>query len=188
MATHELDTLYCRFIDHVVNRRRLDHLDQFLAANVVEHAYDITVGIEAAHRTLARWLAAFPDLHLVIEDLVVDGDRLMARLTASGTHPRRLAGLEPTAARVSVPVFEAWSVPGERCVERWLQVDGCALRHQLRLGADPRATTSLAWRPEVARRASALCRHLGSLENLSPTCSAPRSGRSCVKTPAGGRN
>jgi hypothetical protein len=39
MATQEnLDALYCRFIESVINHRRLDHLDRFLAADVVEQA------------------------------------------------------------------------------------------------------------------------------------------------------
>jgi predicted ester cyclase len=129
----ELDTLYCCFIDSVVNHRRLDDLDQFLAADVVEHAPARTVGLEAARQTLADWLAAFPDLHLTIEDLVVDGDRLMARLTATGTHRGQLTGLAPTDRRVRVSIFEAWSVPHGRCIERWLHLDRYELRHQLGL-------------------------------------------------------
>ena len=156
--------LYCRFIQSVVNHRRLDRLDQFLAADVVEHAPARSVGLQAAQQTLAGWLAAFPDLHLVIEDLVVDGDHLMARLTATGTHQGPLPGLvgggapaqpegrpdvpasadpevalgalAPTGKRVRVPDFEAWSVPDGRCVERWLQLDGCQLLRQLGLPLD----------------------------------------------------
>ena len=57
MATQEnRDTLYCRFIDSVVNHRRLDHLDHFLAGDVVEHAPARTAGLEAAQQTLATWL------------------------------------------------------------------------------------------------------------------------------------
>jgi hypothetical protein len=52
-AMDELDTFYCRFIDSVVNHRRLDDLDQFLAADVVEHAPVRTVGLDAARQTLA---------------------------------------------------------------------------------------------------------------------------------------
>ena len=136
MTTHDPATLYCRFIDSVVNHRRLDHLDQFLAGDVVEHAPARTAGLEAAQQALATWLGAFPDLHLVIEDLVVDGDHLMARLTATGTHRGSLADLAPTGKRVSVPVFEAWSVPGGRCVERWLHLDTCQLLRQLGLPLD----------------------------------------------------
>src|SRR5438552_10736436 len=136
MAMDDLATLYCRFIDSVVNHRRLDDFDQFLAAEVVEHAPARTVGLAAARQTLADWLAAFPDLHLTIEDLVVDGDHLMARLTATGTHRGSLADLAPTGKRVSVPVFEVWSVPDGRCVERWLHLDTCRLLRQLGLPLD----------------------------------------------------
>jgi predicted ester cyclase len=122
----------------VVNHRQLDHLDQFLMAEVIEHAPEVTVGLAAARQTLAAWLAAFPDLHLVIEDLVVDGDRLMARLTATGTH---------LGARVRLPVYEAWAMLDGRCAERWLHIDRWELRCQLGLpeagresdGTPPRA-------------------------------------------------
>jgi predicted ester cyclase len=139
MTSDDIETLYCRFIDGVVNHQRLDQLDQFLADTVIEHAPGRTVGIEAARQALAGWLAAFPDLHLVIEDLVANGDRLMARLTATGTHRGSLAGLAPTGRRVRVPVFEAWRVPDGRCVERWLHLDTCALLQQLGLPAHRRS-------------------------------------------------
>ena len=123
MATADPATLYCRFVECVVNRRRLDQLDQFLARDVVEHAPARTVGLRAARRGLARWLVAFPDAHLVIEDLVVEGDRLMARLTAIGTRrdPAVAGGL--TGPQLRAAVFEAWAVRDGRCVERWLHVD-----------------------------------------------------------------
>jgi len=91
MATDEPATLYCRFIDSISNHRQLEHLDQFLTSEVVEHTPGQTIGIDAARRGLGRWLAAFPDLHLTIEDLVVDGDHLMARL-AGDRHPPQLTG------------------------------------------------------------------------------------------------
>jgi predicted ester cyclase len=131
MPAPELDTLYCRFIDYV-NRRRLDQLDGFLAADVIEHAPHAVVGIAAIREMRLRWLAAFPDLHLVIEDLVVEGDHLMARLRMSGTHRGPLAGMEPTDRRVGVTVFDAWSVHDGQCVERWVQLDMLELLRQLR--------------------------------------------------------
>jgi predicted ester cyclase len=127
MATDDPATRYCRFVDSIINHRRLADLDQFLAAEVVDHAPEQTVGIDAARQGLARWLAAVPDLHLTIEDLVVEGDHLMARLTAIGTHRGPRAGVEPTGPRRRLPVYEAWSIPDGRCVERWLHLDGCQL-------------------------------------------------------------
>jgi predicted ester cyclase len=125
MATTDLDTLYCRFIDSI-NRRQLTDLNQYLTIDVVQHAPESAVGIDAARQTLLDWLAAFPDLHLVIDDLVVDGDHLIARLLLSGTHRGPLAGLEPTSRRVRVPVFDAWWARDGRCAERWLHLDRVA--------------------------------------------------------------
>jgi predicted ester cyclase len=121
MATPDLATAYCRFVEGVINHRCLDELDQFLAPDVVEHASATTVGLEPVRRRLAHWLEAVPDAHLVIEDLVVEGDHLMARLRATGT-PRAAVRSESTGTRVSVSVFEAWPVRDGRCVERWLHI------------------------------------------------------------------
>lgn len=133
MAADDPATLYCRFIESVLNHRKLDQLDQFLAADIVDHAPDQTLGMLAARRTLAAWLAAFPDLHVIIEDLVVDGDHLMARLTATGTHDGPLGRLAPTGKRVSVPLFEAWLVQSGRCIQRWLCLDRSQLVGELGL-------------------------------------------------------
>ena len=115
-------TLYCRFIDSV-NHRALNDLNEFMAADVVQHAPDRSVGIEAARQKLADWLAMFPDAHLVIEDLVVEGDHLMAWLTATGTRRDPAVGAESTGKHVRASVFEVWSVQAGRCVERWLHVE-----------------------------------------------------------------
>jgi predicted ester cyclase len=145
MATPDLATLYCRFIESVVNRRRLADLDQFLARDVVQTAPGRTVGLEATRQGLARCLEAVPDVHLIIEDLVVEGDHLMARLTATGTR-RSPAGGEPGGARLSLAVFEAWSVRDGQCVERWLHVDrGACERPPLfppRVDAGPNGSTA----------------------------------------------
>ncbi|MBV9581727.1 MAG: ester cyclase [Chloroflexi bacterium] len=141
MATPDLDTLYCQFVDSL-NQRRLTDLDRYLDPGVVQHAPETTVGVEAVKHTLLGWLAALPDLHLVIDDLVTDGDHLIARLVLSGTHQGPMAGLgaawqgdlrslAPTGQRVRVAVFDAWWAREGRCAERWLQVDRLELLRQL---------------------------------------------------------
>jgi hypothetical protein len=104
----------------------LDHLDRFLAADVVGHGPAGTAGLAAARPPKATWLVAFPDLHLVIEDLVVEGDRLMARLTATGTH--REASCYPSTGRcgpcqmADVPSAGCTWMPAIRCTSCQLDV------------------------------------------------------------------
>jgi predicted ester cyclase len=123
MPSSDHATLYCRFVDSVVNRHCLKNLDQFLAQNVIEYAPERTVGLEASRQRLARWLAAVPDAHLLIEDLVVEGDHLMARLRATGTQRGLRAGTPSTHGQLNTLVFETWSVREGRCIERWLHID-----------------------------------------------------------------
>jgi predicted ester cyclase len=136
MAITDLDTLYCRYIESVINRRRLDDLDQFLAGDVVDHAAETTIGLDAMRRRLACWLEAVPDAHLVIEDLVAEGDRLMARLTATGTY-RDWRVAQSTGSRAGVAVFEAWSVRNGKCVERWVHFDASDCRDSAADAASP---------------------------------------------------
>lgn len=44
--------------------------------------------------------AAFPDWHNRIDELIVSGDKVVARMTWSGTHLGELLGVEPTGRRV----------------------------------------------------------------------------------------
>ncbi|HET7269898.1 MAG TPA: ester cyclase [Rubrobacter sp.] len=44
--------------------------------------------------------AAFPDWHNRIDELIVSGDKVVARMTWSGTHLGELLGVEPTGGRV----------------------------------------------------------------------------------------
>jgi predicted ester cyclase len=133
MGGDAIETLYCRFVDSVINRRRAHDLEQFLARDVVEHCPARGVGLTVARQRLASWLVAFPDLHLAIADLVADDTRLMARLVATGTHLGTTLGIDPTGRKISVGVFEAWRLRDARCVERWVQFDQFTLLDQLGL-------------------------------------------------------
>ena len=44
---------------------------------------------------------AFPDFHNHVEELVAEGDRVVARLTDTGTHTGTLFDIAPTGTRVS---------------------------------------------------------------------------------------
>jgi len=49
-------------------------------------------------RTVQR---AFPDFHNRIEELIAEGDKVVARLTYTGTHRGQLFGIEPTGKKVA---------------------------------------------------------------------------------------
>ena len=108
MSADEIETRYCRFVDEVLNRRRLDRLAAYLTPDVVVHAAGVAPGLAGARRLLESYFAAFPDFHLTIQAVLALDGELLARLRATGTHRGQLLGLAPTGRRVSIAAFAAW--------------------------------------------------------------------------------
>ncbi|GHF60460.1 hypothetical protein GCM10010218_47370 [Streptomyces mashuensis] len=78
-----------------VSERRLGDLPQFMAADVVDHNKIIHGEADepgAAFEGLRQQLAAFDPLIVRVEELIGEGDRVVARVTQrgvhGGTHPR----------------------------------------------------------------------------------------------------
>jgi steroid delta-isomerase-like uncharacterized protein len=59
-------------------------------------------GPQAISRSVDRYLRAFPDLRLVEEDVVVQGDRAVVVWTAHGTHGGKLMHIPPTGRKIAV--------------------------------------------------------------------------------------
>ena len=53
-------------------------------------------GAELLKEVFGRLHRAFPDLHITVEDLIAEGDKVVARDTVSGTHQGEYMGLPPT--------------------------------------------------------------------------------------------
>ena len=71
-------------------------------------------------------LPPFPDWHNQIEELLVAGDRVVARMTWSGTHTGPFEGIEPTGARVEYVGAGFFSVSGGSIEEAWIVGDSKA--------------------------------------------------------------
>src|SRR3712207_2971834 len=59
-----------------------------------------TQGVEAIKREVAEFRRAFPDVVSTIEDLVAEGDKVVARWSAQATHQGEYLGVPPTGNRV----------------------------------------------------------------------------------------
>ena len=80
-------------------------------------------------RTVRR---AFPDFHNDVEELVAEGDRVVARLTDTGTHTGTLFDIAPTGRRVSYAGVGLVRVALGRIAEGWVLGDLHGLLRQLK--------------------------------------------------------
>jgi steroid delta-isomerase-like uncharacterized protein len=79
--------------------------------------------------------SAFPDLQFTMEDQIADGDKVVHRLTATGTHRGEFMGIPPTDKRVRVTGVNINQFVDGKIVEAWGFMDMMGLMQQL--GAIP---------------------------------------------------
>jgi predicted ester cyclase len=75
--------------------------------------------------------SAVPDLHCKIEDLLVSGDRITARLTFTGTHKGEFMGHAATGKPVRFLAIDVLRIRGGQIVEDWHLEDNLTLLQQL---------------------------------------------------------
>lgn len=92
-------------------------------------------GPEGVKHVLATLHQAFPDLHISIEDLIAEGDKVVTRERITGTHRGSYMGLPATGKQVAYNEIMIARFADGRIVEYWGVVDVLSLMTQL--GAIP---------------------------------------------------
>jgi steroid delta-isomerase-like uncharacterized protein len=88
-------------------------------------------GAELLKEVFARLHRAFPDLHVTIEDLIAEGDKVVSRNTVTGTHEAEYMGIPSTGKSVAYDeIFIVRFVNG-RFAETWGVADVFSQMKQL---------------------------------------------------------
>ena len=117
-----------------LNRGDTSAADAAFAPDCVIHI----TGVEEPLRGVGPWkelmagfLRAFPDLHLTVEDQLVQGDRVAFRWHATGTHTGPLGAAPPTGKPVALDGLIIDRLAGGKVRERWEQWDQSVMLQQL---------------------------------------------------------
>jgi steroid delta-isomerase-like uncharacterized protein len=92
-------------------------------------------GAQALKQVWATLLRAYPDLHVTVEDVIAEADKLVCRNVVTGTHQGEYLGLPPTGRSVTYNEIFIFRFEGGRIAETWGVVDLLAQLRQL--GAIP---------------------------------------------------
>ncbi|MEV7329372.1 ester cyclase [Micromonospora sp. NPDC093244] len=98
MSTEELRDFYLQYVA-LANKREFDRMADFAHEEVIMNGTSVKMADMVAE--FYRHVDAVPDLHWEIQDLVVEGDRVAARLIDTGTPVQEWNGLAATGASVS---------------------------------------------------------------------------------------
>ncbi|TMD49826.1 MAG: ester cyclase [Chloroflexi bacterium] len=132
MSTEENKTLIRRAYEEGFNQRNLAVLDEVDASDFVVHNASTTMqGLEAFKQFLSLYLTAFSDAHFTIEDIIAEGDSVVARHTFSGTQQGDLMGIAPTGKQVMTTGITITRFANGKGVELWGNNDDLGLLQQL---------------------------------------------------------
>jgi len=90
-------------------------------------------GAEVLKHVWAVLLRAFPDLHLTVEDLIGEEDKVVARIVVTGTHLGEYMGMEPAGKSIAYDEIFIFRFVAGRVAQTWGVVDIFSQMRQLGL-------------------------------------------------------
>ena len=122
------------FIQALFTRGELDAVDRYLSPDFVNHdpTFPDQPGDRESMRSASEVIrAAFPDWRSDLEELIAQGDKVVERFTASGTHQGEIMGIAPTGRTVTLPGINIFRLQDGKIVERWGKLDMLGFMRQL---------------------------------------------------------
>jgi serine phosphatase RsbU (regulator of sigma subunit) len=133
VSTEENRAIFRRYIEEVWNQTNLELVDEIFDRYISHQPDGSTLerGPEDVKRFVGEFRTAFPDLRLSIDDQIAEGDKVMIRETARGTHQGELRGMAPTGEEVEIPGMAVFRFSSEgKVVESWDSYDQLSLMRQ----------------------------------------------------------
>ena len=111
-----------QYYDEVMNGRNLDAVTDFFASERIA---------EAVRRGCFSYFEAFPDLHIALDELIAEGDRVFVRSTMTGTHDGEYKGIPATGRHVSAESAEVFRIADDKFIGYWCMTNVAGLMRQL---------------------------------------------------------
>jgi steroid delta-isomerase-like uncharacterized protein len=110
--------------------------NELIVTDYAQHSvFHIPNGREGFKQFFLAFAMAVPDAQFVIEDVIAEGDKVVTRLTVTGTQTGPLQGIPPTGKKFSMKGIDIFRVVDGKIVEHWDAVDQLGMLQQL--GAIP---------------------------------------------------
>jgi steroid delta-isomerase-like uncharacterized protein len=127
-------SLVKREFDEMWNNHNLDLADELFSPEFKRYdpgTAGLPDGLQGVKALMAAYLAAFPDLYFMIEDIFGAADKVALRWTAYGTHIGELMGIAPTGKQIVINGIDLSRIKDGKIVEIWTSWDNLGLMRQL---------------------------------------------------------
>lgn len=127
----EADRLIARYVA-MKNARDASRTSEIYRDDYQERSGRNPSGLHALTENWKQQFAAIPDVQVAVQDVVANGNKVVARFVYTGTHTVPFfAGIPATGRKFSFTTIDIWRVEGGKFVEHWDVVDFAGLQRQL---------------------------------------------------------
>jgi steroid delta-isomerase-like uncharacterized protein len=121
------------YYEATTDRGEIEMVDRLLSPDFRDHdaAPGTPPGVEGVKHALAMIRHAFPDIRVIVEDMVAEGEFVAVRASWRGTHKGVYFGIAPTYRLVEMHGMAFWRIEAGKAVERWVNWDRLGLLRQL---------------------------------------------------------
>ncbi|HBY96195.1 MAG TPA: ester cyclase [Chloroflexi bacterium] len=138
------------FFDEVWNWGNLAVVDQNVADDFSYHDPAnpwVAPGPPGVTDLVLTYRTAFPDLRFVLEDVIAEGDKVVVRWRAEGTHEGNLRHIPATGTRVSTTGITIFCLVGGKIAEAWTNYDMLGLLSELGVVSTPEEPSPEGFEP-----------------------------------------
>ena len=135
-ASEQSRELMRRITAEIWDEGRLDLIDHYIAADLIDHIEDPTlasVGRERYRETAVRIRSAFPDFRNALDLIVAEGDIAVSYGRNVGTNTGEFIGMPPTGKTIDILSVGMLRFRDGRAIERWGFSDSLSMMQQLGL-------------------------------------------------------
>jgi predicted ester cyclase len=127
-----------RVLLEIWSRGAMDVVDELYAPDYLDHVSQgpepqEVRGPSGLKAAVSLFRTAFPDLQYTVDGELAEGELVMTRFSATGTHLGRFLGAQPTGRTVAYTGIDLNRVVDGRIVESWVQYDALGLLQQVGL-------------------------------------------------------
>ncbi len=119
-----------------IDRFKTADWDSICSSDYVIHFTNMDMNLEQFIQYNATIFTAFPDMRFTIDDMIAEGDKVVARYTLKGTFKKEYQGIAPTGKQITAKGVSIDRIVKGRDVETWDFPDMLSIMTQL--GAIPK--------------------------------------------------
>ena len=134
MSTEANKVLVRRVFEEGFNQGRIELADELIAPDFVDHGAAPGVpdiGPESFKQTMSLFRTAFPDVHVTIDDMIAEGDKVVTRSHWRGTHQGGFFGVPATGKEFTLTSTDILRIQRGKVAEHWGNEDDLGMLRQL---------------------------------------------------------